>query len=377
MRAHEPFALGVAIMVAPGVALLARARGLLHMLAFLVASSLFAGTPDTSDPKLKAKALDTGADAAAEAGAQADELSAAGKEQFAQRRYSDAIATFRKAEALRPKAANIYNIGKCYERLAEFGLALRHYREYLRIEADADKDASVQTDITNAEARLREEGRQQLVVFTEPSSARVSVDGQPVYGAPAYVELPAGPHRLTVTADGYATANLRLELSADRIAETTVVLRPAAGGPDGPRREDTAELVLASDAGRAVTFRSSAEVNAARASIQAKKVTAVALGGLGAALLMTGVVSGALALHHHQTAVDLQHGPSESDFNAAKSAAVREMVLSNVAYGAGAVALGVGLILAINSGLFGGPAEPRLAVAPLGGGGLLVLSGGL
>ena len=300
----------------------------------------------------------------------ADELSAAGKSLFSQRRYAEAIAKFRESNEARANTANIYNIGKCYERLGEAGLALRHYREYLRIEPEADKDVAVHTDVTNSEAQLSAEGKQQLVVFTEQPTAQVSVDGQPVNGAPTYVELEAGEHQLTVSADGYVTANLAVKTSTDRIAETTVVLRPGTG--DG-----ATVPISASEAGRAVTLRPAPEVAVAEAPNGGRLTVALVLGGAGVALVGTGVVFGVLALNHHRLAGDLQHGSSQADFNAAKEAAIREMVLANVAYGVGAAALGVGLSLAVSGGLFRGTTGPRVGLAPVAGGGLLVLGGDL
>jgi hypothetical protein len=295
----------------------------------------------------------------------ADELSATAKTLFSVRRYTEAIDKFRESNALRPNTANIYNIGKCHERLGEAGMALRSYREYLRVEPEAEKDAAVQTDIANAEAHLRAEGKQQLVVFTEPATAQVAVDGQPLTGSPAYVELEAGAHQLAVSAEGYATANLQVSMHIDRIAETTVVLHPGSATPS-----DSTVLVSTSDSGRVVTLRPLAEISA-------RRTTAIVLGASGVAILGAGILFGVLAKDDYKRAEALQNDPSEAKFNTAKSAAVRDMVLANVGYAVGAVSLAVGLYFAITGGLFGRGAGPRVGVAPLSGGGLVVLSGPL
>ena len=319
----------------------------------------------------------TGTDAGASDGgvsdlaASADELSAEGKRLFAQRRYNDAIARFRASNELRPSTATIYNVGKCYERLGEPGLALRHYREYLRLDPRAEKDVAVEHDIGHAESRLREEGRQQLAVHVEPATARVVIDGALVKGAPAYAELQAGEHQLEVSAEGYVTQRFIVPMRVDRIAEATVALRPGAPG--------VASAILLAPlpgGGRVARLQPSTEVALVEAS-RKKKTAALAVGGAALALLATGVTSGVLALRDFHRAVELQTGPSQAELDEAKAGVTRGMVLSNVAYGLSAVAFAVGAYLGFSSGLFDPLFAPRVAFAPIPGGAAMVLSLGL
>ena len=195
------------------------------MLPALLAVALLAGPPVTAPAETEAKAKTLSDDA---------------KELFAQRRYFDAIAKFRESNSVMPSSANVYNIGKCFERLGETALALRNYREYRRIEAKADDDRALQKDIVDAEAKLRGRGVQQLVVYADPPIAEISVDGRLVAASPAYVELSAGEHQLAVTASGYEPVKATIAMEIARIGETRVRLRPVGEGPsrasDAPKQ---------------------------------------------------------------------------------------------------------------------------------------------
>ncbi|MBE2250701.1 MAG: tetratricopeptide repeat protein [Myxococcus sp.] len=124
--------------------------------------------------------------------ARAKELVQAGQRLYKQARYPEAIAKFEEAYLVRPHPVITYNIGKCYEQLGETARAMRAYRDYLRLSPNADDRETVSDAITNLERRLREKGLQQLMVFAEPPSARVSIDGKDLGNPPVSIELIAG-----------------------------------------------------------------------------------------------------------------------------------------------------------------------------------------
>jgi hypothetical protein len=210
---------------------------------------------------------------AREAAKAAEALVAEGKRHFVQREYPKAIEKFAAAYESDGKTIHLYNIGKCHDRLSDEGMALRYYREYLRLEPRAQQDGVVKEDIADAVRRLGEDGKQQLVVFTEPADAEVLVDGerptrstdpmrtQAASRGPAYVELKGGSHLVVVSAPGYRTEERRLEIPlpagsfeqtfkllvsrAAADAPVAATLAPAglagpppeaAKGPSGPRR---------------------------------------------------------------------------------------------------------------------------------------------
>jgi tetratricopeptide (TPR) repeat protein len=149
---------------------------------------------------------------------------------------------------VRPHPVIYFNIGKCYEQLGETAKALRNYRDYLRLAPDAKDKETVSDAIANLERRLREKGMQQLMVFADPATARIAVDGKELGGSPASVELVAGNHTLTVTADGYEKVERSFVMQTTRATEMTITLRPVAKdtppiATDVPKKDDPPKLV--------------------------------------------------------------------------------------------------------------------------------------
>lgn len=161
-----------------------------------------------------------------EVDARAKRLSAEAKNLFAERRYAEAIERFRESQTIRATSANVYNIGKCFERLGQTESALRSYREYLRIEPTAKEDPALRKDLAAARQRLDAKGMHQLAVLLDPPTAQARVDGQVLEGSPAYVELRHGAHTLEVSLDGFEPVTKTLVVTRGQFSETHVTLRP-------------------------------------------------------------------------------------------------------------------------------------------------------
>jgi hypothetical protein len=143
---------------------------------------------------------------------------------YKQARYADAIAKFEEAYALKPHPSIYFNIGKCHEQLGDTPKALRSYRDYLRLSPNATDAQTVNDAIANMERRLREKGLQQLLVFAEPSTAHIEVDGKELGTSPSSVELSAGNHKLIVRAEGYDSVDRSFVMRIDRATEMTINL---------------------------------------------------------------------------------------------------------------------------------------------------------
>ncbi len=157
----------------------------------------------------------------------AKDLFQSGQRLYKSARYAEAIAKFEEAYLVRPHPVIYFNIGKCWEQLGETAKALRAYRDYLRLAPDAKDKETVSDAIANLERRLREKGMQQLMVFADPPTARIIVDGKELGSSPASVELVAGNHVLTVVADGYEKLERSFVMQTTRATEMTISLRPA------------------------------------------------------------------------------------------------------------------------------------------------------
>jgi hypothetical protein len=185
---------------------------------------------------------------AADPTAKAKEAFMTGQRFYKEARYADAIAKFEEAYAIKPSPVLFYNIGRCHEQLGDVPKALRAYRDYLRMQPDAKDKDTVNDAIANLERRLKEKGLQQLMVFADPPTAIIEVDGKVLGNSPASVELTAGNHKLLVRAEGYEPTERAFVMQTSRATEMTINLRPA-GKPmeppppppplvDVPKKED-------------------------------------------------------------------------------------------------------------------------------------------
>jgi len=168
------------------------------------------------------------APAVADDAARAKEIFKVAQRLYKEARYADAIVKFEEAFQLKPSPVIIYNIGKCHEQLGDVPKAMRSYRDYLRLSPDAKDKDTVGDAIANLERRLKEKGLQQLLVFADPVTALIEVDGKVLGNSPASVELTAGNHKLLVKADGYETTERAFVMQTARATEMTINLRPLA-----------------------------------------------------------------------------------------------------------------------------------------------------
>ncbi len=179
--------------------------------------------------------------------AKAKELFNAGKKLYDLGKYGEAVVKFEEAYQARPHPVIFFNIGKCYELMGESGKgetgkALRAYRDYLRALPDASDKVAVGDSIANLERKLKDRGLQQVLVFADPATAKIEIDGKELGLSPASTELAPGPHKLVARADGYTTVERSFTMSAVRSQEVTVNLAPASSGTpavaDAPKKDD-------------------------------------------------------------------------------------------------------------------------------------------
>ncbi len=283
--------------------------------------------------------------------AKAKELFNAGKKLFDLGKYGEAVTKFEEAYVARPHPVIFFNIGKCYELMGETGKgetgkALRAYRDYLRALPDASDKVAVGDSIANLERKLKDRGVQQVLVFADPPTAKIQIDGKDLGLSPASTELAPGPHKLVARAEGYATVERSFTMSAVRSQEVTINL--AAGtGPiaDAPKKDEglkqpsTASIteptptpVASSTPPESIIERKpSSSTGGKRVFTWVAAGGAVVAGGVGAGL---GVMAGGASSELHARI----HSRLEADALVSKA---NSMALgANVAYGvAGAAAI--------------------------------------
>lgn len=178
--------------------------------------------------------------------AKAKELFNAGKKLYDLGKYGEAVVKFEEAYVARPHPIIFFNIGKCYELMGESGKgetgkALRAYRDYLRALPDASDKVAVGDSIANLERKLKDRGLQQVLVFADPATATIEIDGKNLGVQPASTELAPGPHKLIAKADGYTPVERSFTMSAVRSQEVTINLAPVGSGTpavaDAPKND--------------------------------------------------------------------------------------------------------------------------------------------
>ena len=123
--------------------------------------------------------------------------------------YRAAIDEFEAANAIEPAPANLFNIARCYEKLAELRTALQHYERYLE-DPNAPDRALVERRVAELRALPVE-----LFVATAPAGARLWVDGRgdpETERTPSVVRLRPGRHLVRVERDGYRPAERSVDL---------------------------------------------------------------------------------------------------------------------------------------------------------------------
>ncbi|MDP2272605.1 MAG: PEGA domain-containing protein [Archangium sp.] len=279
----------------------------------------------------------------------AKELFQSGQKLYKQARYAEAIAKFEEAYLVRPHPVIYFNIGKCWEQLGETAKALRAYRDYLRLAPDAKDKETVSDAIANLERRLREKGMQQLMVFADPPDARIAVDGKELGSSPASVELVAGNHTLTVSADGFEKVERSFVMQTTRATEMTISLRPA-GAPvkepvasDAPKLEPKTTTTQAGDPPPTPPLVVT-PVETKKGRLWTYVAGGVAVASLGTAVGLGVASNGAM---EQFTKVQEPHPPGEvqARFDAANQSASGLATGANVAYGVAGVAAATAIVL--------------------------------
>lgn len=276
----------------------------------------------------------------------------AGQKLYKSARYAEAIAKFEEAYLVRPHPVIYFNIGKCWEQLGETAKALRAYRDYLRLAPDAKDKDTVSDAIANLERRLREKGMQQLMVFADPPSARISVDGKELGTSPASVELIAGNHTLSVAADGYEKIERSFVMQTTRATEMTVSLRPSSElkqpiARDAPRAETKSTVRAPGDGPPpAPPLVATQPVETKKGRLWTYVAGGVAVASVGAAIGL-GVAANGEMEKFTKPPGGAPHDPAtvQAEFDAARASSTGLATGANVAYGVAGVAAVTAVVL--------------------------------
>jgi len=158
-----------------------------------------------------------------------------GEKAYAAGDFSAAHTGFMKANELIPSAQASYWATKSLDQGGKSDDAIKGY-EALLADPNATKIGEEKlTDARNRLAALKAALVGEVTVSTTAPGAVLSVDGTPQPGPlPAVLKLSPGPHKLTLTAEGYDAKEVDLQVQAGTQVQQSIEMAPHAPPPVAP-----------------------------------------------------------------------------------------------------------------------------------------------
>lgn len=321
-----------------------------------------------------------GALAQSSQGAIAESLFREGQELMKAGKIAKACEKLAASYQLDPALGTLLNLAVCHEKEGKTASAWTELSDVVsKAERAGQKEraAYAQGRATALEPKLL---RVTLSV-TQPSlSQEVRLDGNalPAAAWDTAIPLDPGDHRVEATAPGKKQWEQSFHIGADTPQQTLVV--PVL--QDGLPATTAAILVpppapLPAAAQRSApeeppaSFASMPQSGVKQSTRSPRRTLGLALDGAGAALIAGGGVCGVLALGKHS---DAKSATTEKELSDARSAGKTRALVADILYGAGAVALGVGLYFTFSGAPSSAPAT--VTAAPVPGGGAVLVAGG-
>jgi len=265
-------------------------------------------------------------------------LFAEGGTLFEAGRFSEAAAAFRSAYDIAPHWKLFYNIGQCDAAARNYGLALEAFERYLA--EGGDEIGSERRDEVLAEVeRLRK--MVGMLAITAPDGAAVIVNGIERDRTPVAGPIPVAAgitHELVIRLGELVLLERQVRVSGGQTVEIATRREPGEGADDGaePREDDPA----GEGDGHPAAPDDSGGIGLATWGWIAT--------GIGGALLVSGAVTGGMALSLNR---DLEQGCpggacSEEHWDD-NDRMGRLAVATNVLLGAGAAAAAAGVVMLI------------------------------
>ncbi len=144
-------------------------------------------------------------------------------------KYAEAIPKFEKAQEMGAPPVALYNIGKCYEALGKYDLAVSFYERYAGSPGVTDA-AEVQKIVKTLEKKPSH-----VSIATEPPGAKVlekvDEDSSLSHGVtPVEFSAEAGKHTYILVLEGYRKKEIEVEAGLGKPIDLTVELSAKIGG---------------------------------------------------------------------------------------------------------------------------------------------------
>ena len=161
----------------------------------------------------------------------------AGNEKFKANKFDEALPLLQKADQLVPGSMPKYKIAVSLDKLGRKGEAVKAYQAFLDSKppakmADKVKESEERIQALNKEIAAAPSGVTLQVTPPDAPGLKVMVDGAPAAGMD--LQLPAGMHTVSVTADGYQPFEQTVTVKAGEKMPLAVTLQPAVGAMPVP-----------------------------------------------------------------------------------------------------------------------------------------------
>ncbi len=172
---------------------------------------------------------------------EADRHFKTGVKLFDEEKYSEALAEFEQAYALKPHPLVLYNLATAHRALSQYDQAVDFYNRFLSEGADAVDKKRLKRAKKELKQLLALVAR--LTVTTAPDGATVSIDGREIGTSPLDEALVVGPgdHVVSAALEGHQPAERTLRVASGDALDVALTLA------ETPEETDTATKAPAAD----------------------------------------------------------------------------------------------------------------------------------
>lgn len=259
----------------------------------------------------------------ADISAQADEQFRRGREEQNRGNCQEALEYFRASHALKPQRGTLLNMGLCEKQLGQLAKALQHLEEVLpQLPQGDDRRDIVRENLTELKARVP--WLRIVLTANAPVGTVVTYDDSELEPTMIGTDIPVDPGKHVVIVEAAGLPDRRYEVMIVEGKRQTLRVEPGVLPPP--------VVIQAEDPAR-----------------KNKLTAGFIVGGLGVAGIVTGAITGGMALRDHsaaEKACPTHTGCGDEVMDLANRGQTLSTV-STVAFAVGVVGLGVGVPLVL------------------------------
>lgn len=279
----------------------------------------------------------------ADINARADDLFRKGREEQDRGNCQKALEHFRESHALKPGRGTLLNMGLCEKKLGQLAKALMHLEELLpQLTAGDDRRQIVRDAL--AEIKPKVPYLRIILRADSPAGTVVAYDKAELAPTMIGTDIPVDPGKHVIVVEAPGLPDRKYDIVMEEGKKQTLQVEP------GVREEGPPKDAIAAD------------------SSNPKRTAGFVLGGVGIASLLTGAITGVMAVSANR---ELQEAcPSRTGCSAEAIATAdrgRALSITNtVTLAVGVIAVGVSIPLILTSKKSSEPAAARVWISPDG-----------